>query len=78
MLYRTLKRLMERGQTQGLGEKLDVFFAADKLTREEYEELTGLLGHWAGQLDRPEPVLPKELAQIFDWSKVPKEDIVVE
>ena len=44
MLYRTLKRLMERGQTQGLGEKLDVFFAVDKLTREEYEELTGLLG----------------------------------
>ncbi|MCQ4771181.1 hypothetical protein NE579_12010 [Intestinimonas massiliensis] len=44
MLYRTLKRLMERGQTQGLGEKLDIFFAADKLTREEYEELTGLLG----------------------------------
>lgn len=44
MLYRTLKRLMERGQTQGLREKLDVFFAADKLTREEYEELTGLLG----------------------------------
>ena len=44
MLYRTLKRLVERGQTQGLGEKLDVFFAADKLTREEYEELTGLLG----------------------------------
>lgn len=44
MLYRTLKRLMERGKTQGLGEKLDVFFAADKLTREEYEELTGLLG----------------------------------
>ena len=44
MLYRTLKRLMEQGQTQGLGEKLDVFFAADKLTREEYEELTGLLG----------------------------------
>ena len=44
MLYRTLKRLMERGQTQGLGEKLDVFFAADKLTREEYEELTGLRG----------------------------------
>ena len=41
-------------------------------------ELTGLLGYWAGQLDRPEPVLPKELAQIFDWSKVPKGDIVVE
>ena len=44
MLYRTFKRLIERGQTQGMGEKLDIFFAADKLTREEYEELTGLLG----------------------------------
>ena len=44
MLYRTLKRLVERGQTQGLGEKLDIFFAADKLTLAEYEELSGLLG----------------------------------
>ena len=34
-------------------------------------ELTGLLGYWAGQLDRPEPVTPAELAGRFDWSKVP-------
>ena len=39
-------------------------------------ELTGLLGYWAGQLDKPEPILPEELARVFDWSKVPKEDIV--
>ncbi len=43
MLYRTLKRMIERGQTQGMTEKLDIFFAADKITQEEYSELTGLL-----------------------------------
>lgn len=43
MLYRTLKRMIERGQTAGMSEKLDVFYAADKLTQEEYTELTGML-----------------------------------
>ena len=43
MLYRTLKRMIERGNTEGMEEKLDIFFAADKLTREDYTELTGLL-----------------------------------
>lgn len=43
MLYRTLKRMMERGQTGGMNEKLDVFYAADKLTKKEYQELTALL-----------------------------------
>ena len=43
MLYRTLKRLIGRGQTEGLSEKVDIFFAAGKLTEEEYTELTGLL-----------------------------------
>ena len=43
MLYRTLKRLIERGQTEGLSEKVDIFFAAGKLTEEEYTELTGML-----------------------------------
>lgn len=44
MLYRTLKRMIERGQTEGMIEKLDVFYAADKLTKEEYMELLGMLG----------------------------------
>ena len=44
MLYRTLKRLMERGQTQGLGEKLDVFFAADKLREFGVEVKLGIFG----------------------------------
>lgn len=40
-------------------------------------ELTGLLAFWAGQLEKPEPVTPAELARIFDWSKVPENDITV-
>ena len=43
MLYRTLKRLIERGNTEGLEEKIDIFFAAGKLTEQEYTELIGLL-----------------------------------
>ena len=44
MLYRTLKRMIERGQTSGMAEKLDIFFAADKLTEAEYIELVAMLG----------------------------------
>lgn len=43
MLYRTLKRLIELGRTDGLSEKIDVFYAAGKLKETEYNELTGLL-----------------------------------
>ena len=43
MLYRTLKRMIERGQTEGLEEKIDVFYAAGKLTEAEYNELIVLL-----------------------------------
>jgi hypothetical protein len=43
MLYRTLKRMIERGQTAGMADKLDVFYAADKLTEAEYNELTAML-----------------------------------
>ena len=43
MLDRTLKRMIERGNTTGMAEKLDIFFAADKLTQAEYTELTTML-----------------------------------
>mgnify|MGYP004563868149 CR=1 FL=1 len=39
MLYRTLKRLINLGKTEGLEERIDVFFAVGKLTEEEYNEL---------------------------------------
>lgn len=50
MLYRILKRMIERGQTEGMEKKLDIFFAADKLTQKEYTELAGLLN--AGEAER--------------------------
>ena len=43
MLYRTIKRMIERGQVEGLSEKLDIFLAANKLTVEEYKELLQLM-----------------------------------
>ena len=43
MLYRTLKRLIELGRTDGLAEKLDIFYATGKISEAEYTELTGLL-----------------------------------
>lgn len=43
MLYRMLKRLVELGKTEGLEERIDVFFAAGKITEEQYNELIELL-----------------------------------
>nr|DAH24671.1 MAG TPA: Short C-terminal domain [Caudoviricetes sp.] len=43
MLYRTLKRMIERGQTAGMEEKLDIFYAAGKITEAQYTELLELL-----------------------------------
>ena len=43
MLSRTLTRRIERGQTNGLEEKIDIFFAAGKLTESEYQELIAML-----------------------------------
>ena len=43
MLYRTLKRLIERGMTDGMAEKLDIFFATNKITEAQYTELMAML-----------------------------------
>ena len=43
MLYRTLKRMIERKNTDGMEVKLDIFFAANKLTEGQYTELINLL-----------------------------------
>ena len=34
MLYRTCKRMIEKGNTAGMATKLDVFYAANKLTED--------------------------------------------
>ena len=43
MLYRVSKRLIELGKTEGLEERIDVFFATGKLTEDQYNELIELL-----------------------------------
>jgi len=43
MLYRTLKRMIERGQTADLEGKIDIFYTTSKLTHSEYSELIELL-----------------------------------
>lgn len=43
MLYRTLKRMIKRGQTDGLEKKIDIFFATGKLSESEYQELIDML-----------------------------------
>lgn len=48
MLYRTLKRMIERGQLDGMDSKLDIFFAANRLTQAEYLELSAMLGRLRG------------------------------
>ena len=45
MLYRVLKHMIERGQTKGLSEKLDVFYAVGKLSEARYTELSDMLGN---------------------------------
>lgn len=62
------RRLSKRDGDLGLDALLERFTP---------EELVGWLGYLAGQLDRPEAARPEELAKVFDWEKVPREDIVV-
>ena len=42
-LYRTIKRMIERGNTGGMEEKLDIFMATNKLSLEDYNELIAML-----------------------------------
>lgn len=43
VLAKVIESLIRKGRTEGLAEKIDVFYAVSKLTTEEYEYLTGLL-----------------------------------
>ena len=42
-LYRTLLALIKKGKTEGLAEKIDIFFATGKITKEQYSTLTEML-----------------------------------
>ena len=42
-VYNLCKLLIDRGRTEGLQEKMDVYLAADRLTPEEYSALSKML-----------------------------------
>lgn len=43
MLYRTCKRMIEKGNTEGLEAKIDIFYASGKLDDDQYAELIQML-----------------------------------
>ena len=43
MLYKVIISLIEKGKTEGLAERVDVLYAAGKLTTEEYEDILSKL-----------------------------------
>lgn len=43
MLYKSCKLLIQNGMTEGLQEKLDMFYLRGRLTQEQYAELSDLL-----------------------------------
>lgn len=42
-VFNLCKKLIEKGRTEGLQEKMDVYLANDRLTTEEYETLVGMI-----------------------------------
>ena len=63
------RRLSKRDRDMDLG-----------LLRQEKrpEEILGLLAHWAGLLEKPEPIAARDLVAVFDWSRVPRTAIPVQ
>lgn len=43
MLYRMLKRLIETGNIDGIEEKIEVFYQANKISKEEHDKLIAML-----------------------------------
>ena len=43
MAYKLCLKLIALGKTEGLVEKIDVYYAANRLTTEQYEHLISLL-----------------------------------
>ena len=41
-------------------------------------ELLGALAHAAGLLDKREPISAEELIPLFDWARIPKDDIAID
>lgn len=60
------RRLAKRDRDQELGQLQQLYTAP---------ELVGLLAHLAGLIPEYVPMTPAQLVPLFDWSKVPKDDL---
>jgi len=60
------RRLAKRDRDQELGQLQQLYTAP---------ELVGRLAHLAGLIPEYEPMTPTQLMPLFDWSRMPKEDL---
>ena len=62
------QRLCKRDQSLHMG-----------ILRSQYSapQILGQIAHYAGLIDRPDPISATELIPLFDWKKIPTEDILV-
>lgn len=44
MIFELCKKMINMNKTEGILEKIDVFYLANRITKEEYEELLEMLG----------------------------------
>ena len=58
MIYQLLKRMITTGnyEKDDMQNKLDVFFAVNRITEEQYLELTELINSKQAEVEEPTPV----------------------
>ena len=63
------RRLAKRDRDRELGQLKEQYTA---------EELVGILAHGANLIPEAAPMRPEQLIPLFDWKKLPKEDLVLD
>ena len=63
------RRLAKRDRDLELGQLQEKYSA---------QELVGILAHAANLIPEPAPISPEALVSLFDWAKLPREDLVLE
>ena len=61
MIYTLLKRMITTGnyEKDDMQNKLNIFFAVNQITEEQYLELTNLINSKAAEVEEPTPVKEK-------------------
>ena len=60
------RRLAKRDRDKELGQLMEEYTAS---------QIVGKLAFAAGLLDKEQAITPRELLPLFDWNKIPKENI---